>query len=365
MRRRTFMISLPALAVAGVGAPLVARANPDLSCGQAIITGFRGTRPSDPEVDLVRRLLEAGRIAGVILLKRNIRSPEQLTQLAACLKGSCVDVPPIIAIDQEGGAVSRLGRATGFADWKAAAELVAEEPTDSAILAYYGTRAGELAAAGINLNLGPVVDLNINPFNPIIGTLGRSYSRQEEVVIRFASLFVQAHRSARVKTCLKHFPGHGSAHSDSHLDLPDVSVTWTPAELTPFQRLVEHGLADAIMTAHLTHPTFSELPWMPASLSARTVQKIRDDLKFDGPIFTDDMQMGAISSLLDGPSSAAVAAVQAGNSFLIYSNYRRSDSIQTAEIATAAIREALTDGRLDAAKVAGQLDQARQFRATL
>lgn len=308
--------------------------------------------------------IASGQVAGVILLERNVRSPEQLSALTAALRAASPDLPPIISIDQEGGMIARLGPKNGFSSWASPAELARQNPSDTEILDYYRTRAGELAEAGINLNFGPVVDLNLNPTNPIIGGLGRSYGVTADAVLRFAEPFVRAHRAAGIATCLKHFPGHGSSTDDSHESLPDISQTWSSDELVPFRRMAEEGLADAIMMGHLMLPALTDDPWLPTSLSRRAVTSIREDIGLDGPVITDDMQMGAISALLD-PASAAIAAVNAGNSLQIYANFRRSHRIETVQVVGAALNVAADQGDIDVEQAAMQLSIMRAFRSRL
>lgn len=164
-------------------------------------------------MDRIRRYLEAGEIGGVILLKRNITSLEQILDLTKVFREASGPVPPIISIDQEGGSVARVGNWNGFRNWMSADGIARAGMSDYDVRGYYIERARELAMVGINVNFGPVVDLNVNPSNPIIGSLGRSYGSDTVDVVRFATQFVQAHRSVDVKTCIKHFPGHGSSSS--------------------------------------------------------------------------------------------------------------------------------------------------------
>lgn len=359
--RRQFLNS-----VAGIisAIPSISRSDTNTRVGGLIVTGFRGTEPSDPEVDQVRRYLEEGAIAGVILLKRNVVSPDQLRRLSAAIRGASPDVSPIISIDQEGGRVARLNSEQGFLHWISAEEMSLSGFNDEDIRGYYQERAAELAALGINLNFGPVVDLNVNPENPIIGALGRSYGITLTEVHRFASEFVKAHRNLGVMTCLKHFPGHGSSASDSHTSSVDVNGTWQPQEMEPFRAMIAAELADAIMTSHVLHKAYSDDRRTPVSLSARSTQEIRVDLGFAGPIFTDDMQMGAITAH-HNRSEAATAAVRAGANFLIYSNYKKADRIETAAIVGETLQASLSNGRLDPDKVQQQVDLASLFRALL
>jgi beta-N-acetylhexosaminidase len=362
--RRTFLAGHVALGIAGILSPSYARARSRSSSGQLLISGFRGTRRSDPEVDTVRRYIQQGEVAGVMLLRRNIRSPEQLEQLVSAFREAAPKLRPIISIDQEGGAVARVGAHNGFKNWGSAADIAQSGRSNDEIIEYYSVRARELSEVGVNLNFGPVVDLNLNPFNPIIGSKGRSYGSDVETVIRFAELFVRAHRSAGVKTCLKHFPGHGSSTEDSHKGTADVSRTWSAAEIAPFERLVRAGLADTIMNSHVLHRYLSDEPWVPTSLSKAAVDELRDGLKFVGPIITDDMQMNAVTDIFS-TSDAAIAAINSGNSLLIYSNYDRSQKISVVQDVAASISKALDDGHIAPASFEKKVELIKAFRSSL
>lgn len=362
--RRAFLAAPVAFGIISTSSLSFALRGSGFSPGQLLITGFRGTRPSDPEVDVVRGYIERGEVAGVMLLERNIQSPEQLDKLNSALLDSSSDVKPIISIDQEGGAVARVGAHNGFKRWQSAAALAQSGLSDSEVLEYYSIRASEMSEVGINLNFGPVVDLNVNPFNPIIGSKGRSYGSDVESVIRFAELFIRAHRLAAVKTCLKHFPGHGSSTQDSHMGTADVSQTWSAAEIAPFERLVGAGLADTMMNSHVLHRYLSDEPWIPTSLSKKSVEEMRDGLHFKGPIITDDMQMNAITDVLSA-IDAAVPAINAGNSLLIYSNYDRAYRVAVVRDVAISISKALDDGRIDQLLFEKKVELVRNFRSSL
>lgn len=357
VNRRVFLLATSAVAA---GARASGSTAPDM--GRMLITGFRGTKAGDPEVDEVRRMLRANQCAGVILLRRNCTSPEQLSHLTNALREAAGDLPPVISVDQEGGKVARLDGRNGFQDWRSAAEVASLGQSDSELLDYWSHRANELAAVGINVNFGPVVDLNVNPRSPIIGGIGRSFGADPVRVSHLAGLFVRAHRQAGVRTSLKHFPGHGSSVSDSHKATADVTATWAADELKPFRALVRAGLADSVMNAHLLHPDFSDAPGVPASLSLRSVDAIRKGLGFDGAIFTDDLQMAAVEYAMPF-DAAAVAAVFAGNTFIVYSNYRKADTIATVGHALVALQGNLP--LLDRGSLAKQIASADAFRARL
>lgn len=362
--RRSFLASTATWGLLSSGAKAFTRETASSDVGQLLITGFRGTTPSDAEVDKVRRFIADGYVAGVILLRRNIRSPEQLLRLTSSLQSASANHPAVIAVDQEGGEITRLGPQNGFMSWMSAAEMAGSGRNNEEIIRYYEDRANELASVGVNLNLGPVIDLNINPFNPIIGSKGRTYGRHVEDVLRFAELFIRAHRSNGVKTCLKHFPGHGSSVSDSHKGSADVSKTWHPEEIAPFERLVRVGLADTMMNAHVLHRYLSDAPWIPTSLSQKSVAEIREGLSFSGPIITDDMQMGAITDLMSA-ENASVPAVAAGNSMLIYSNYSNRYSIQFVAEVRQKLLSAIHDGTLHPQIITQNASSVREFRASL
>ncbi len=314
--------------------------------GPRLIVGFRGQDPIDDEVQSIARDIEAGRVAGVLLLKRNISSVDQLRGLCDFLTSAAPDLPPLICIDQEGGAVSRATPAGGFLGWSSAAALGAKFSNEVEAEVYYRPRAAQLTAAGVTLNFGPVVDLNINPANPIIGSLGRSYGADPDHVIAMARGFIAAHRGAGLRTCLKHFPGHGSANGDTHDGFVDIGASWREVELEPYRQLIAEGQAQAVMNAHLYHPAFSDAEGRPASLSRLCVQRLRGELGFGGVTFSDDMQMGAVTEHFD-EGAAAVLATAAGNDLLIYSNFERRDP-ELAGRLTAVLTEALVDGKFDA-----------------
>lgn len=160
---------------------------------------------------------------------------------------------------------------------------------------------------------------------------------------------------------LKHFPGHGSSTSDSHKDAADISGNWQEIEIAPFANMITSDLADTVMNEHLLHARFSDEPWIPASMSWGSVKAIRE-LGFRGAVIADDMQMAAVEDILP-PEEAALAAINAGNTFLIYSNDRKTDRIDTVE--QIALSLITNRDRMDPAAMADQIALARNFRSTL
>lgn len=364
IRRRSFLAAQIGIGLCFATNPAPLLSGNPYSPGQLLITGFRGTKISDPEVDIARRYIATNQVAGVMLLERNIRSPEQIGSLISSFLDVAPNEKPIISIDQEGGSVARVGTNNGFSSWQAPAALARSGRNNREILHYYTVRARELSEVGVNLNFGPVVDLNVNPFNPIVGLLGRSFSDDVSVVVRFAELFIRAHRAVGVKTTLKHFPGHGSSTGDSHSGTADVSGTWSAAEIAPFERLAKAGLADTLMSAHVLHRYLSDEPWIPTSLSRSSVEEIRDGLEFSGPIVADDMQMKAITDIISA-RDAAVRAIAVGNSLLIYSNFDNAYRIDAVQEAVLSISRALDEGRIDPIVFKRSLELVKTFRSSL
>ncbi len=267
-------------------------------------------------------MIGAGRIGGVILFADNVRSPAQLRTLTAAFAQAGGAAPPFIAIDQEGGSIQRLPRQKGFHPLPSARRM-AKKPLCEAYALYLQT-ATELASLNINVNFGPVVDLDINPDNPAIGRKGRSYDRDPETVVAYAEEFIDAHTAAGVLTAAKHFPGHGSAVRDPHLNVVDIRDTWLPEELTPFAELIADHVIPMIMVGHLIHPRFSDGD-RPTSLSRRAItEELRGALGFDGLVVTDDLGMDAIARRFS-PEEAAEMAIRAGADILIFANQPAED----------------------------------------
>jgi beta-N-acetylhexosaminidase len=308
--------------------------------GQMILIGFPGTRPEQDSTARVISLIHEGRIGGVVLYDYNIVSPRQVRALNTALGKAGGWLPPFICVDQEGGWIQRLTRAKGFVGLPAAARM----PSVSLDKAYeLDMRAAhELADAGFNVNFGPVVDLNTNPANPVIGRLGRSFGADPDMVIEYASEFIKAHRQSGVLTVAKHFPGHGSARTDPHYRVVDISSTWSQIELIPYETLIAGDSVDMVMVGHLIEPDFSDAGNTPASLSRRAISdQLRGKLHFHGLIVTDDLNMGAIRSRYS-IEQAAVMAVAAGADLLIVNDTDPG----IADRVSAAISKAVADGKI-------------------
>jgi len=329
-------------------APVPADVSLDVKIGQMIMVGFRGLDVKDSS-PVIRDIVER-HIGGVILYDydvptntpiRNIESPEQLKQLTAKLQAAS-DIPLLIAIDQEGGKVSRLKQSAGFAPTVSAQNLGSMNDL-SLTYKHAAQIAKTLAELGINLNLAPVVDLNVNPDNPIIGRLGRSFSADAEIVTAHAVEFIKAHHEHGVLCALKHFPGHGSSTGDSHLGLTDITDTWSSKELIPYERLMAQDLADVIMTAHVYHGSLD--PNFPATLSQPILgDLLRDQLFYDGVIISDCMQMQAITDHY-GFETALQTAIDAGVDIILISNNSVFEE-DAASRAIAIIKSLIKEGKI-------------------
>ncbi len=282
---------------------------------------------------------------------RNITSPTQLTALTDDLRSAGLKGPLgaglIISVDQEGGAVARLNPADGYPATESEAKLGATNDightTDAATL-----MAITLAGAGIDLNLAPVVDLNVNPANPAIGALGRSYSADPAIVTAQATAMIDAHHAAGVKCAIKHFPGEGSATGNTDFGVVDVSATWTQNELKPFRDLVAVGIPDVVMVGHIVNHQLDKE--RPASLSKPTVTALlRDDLGWTGPIISDDLQATAITARF-GADEAIALALEAGVDLLLFANQQVYDG-EIVGHAIATIEALVASGRISEARL--------------
>jgi len=307
----------------GTGLASASETTLEQKIAQMLLVGFRGTS-LDESNDIVRDL-RAYRIGGVILFDRdavlnsygrNIVSPAQLKSLTASLRALSA-TPLFIAVDQEGGNVCRLKESQGFPPTVTAQYL--GTLNNAKITRMHADRiSATLAANGLNMNFAPVADLNVNPSSPAIGALERSFSANPDIVTTCAQIFIESHDRNRVATCLKHFPGHGSATHDSHLGFADVTDTWSEIELEPYRRLVSAGKCRMIMSAHVFNRKID--PNLPATLSRPFITGIlRERLAFGGVVVSDDLQMQGLTQLFDY-RTIVEKSILAGVDILLVSN---------------------------------------------
>ncbi len=318
----------------------------NLPLGQLFMLGFRGEALQAGH--WLERALRQGGLGGVILFDRNvdgstqnISAPAQLRLLTAALRDAAGG-ELLIAVDQEGGKVCRLKAAAGFASHPAALDLGRQGLEASAEAAH--ACAAMLKESGINFNFAPVVDLDCDPPSPIIGGYGRSFGADAETVCQHATVWIKAHHGQGLVCCLKHFPGHGSARSDTHHGFVDASASWQPEELAPYRRLIRAGFQDAVMSAHLVLRQLDK-DGLPATLSQPILTGLlRQELGFQGVICTDDLQMGAIRQRWSY-KEAVQRAVLAGADMLVIGN-NLAGQPEALEQGVAAIEELLREGRM-------------------
>jgi beta-N-acetylhexosaminidase len=311
--------------------------------GQMILVGFEGDTPGHDGVRTVGRQVAEGRIGGVMYLRRNARDERSVKAINRMLAAASPDRPPFIAIDQEGGAVERLTRRTGFPEIPSARAVAMTRDADGAHQ-LYASLAADLRGWGFNLNLGPVADIDVNPANPIIGTLGRSFSADAGTVAAYGDAFVRAHRANGVMTAVKHFPGHGSSLADSHETLPDVTDTWSETELRPFRDLIAGGGADMVMIGHIYNERLQNGAKEPASLSRDIIEGLlRRKLGYSGVVISDDLQMAAIEEN-HSLRETVVRAVEAGTDILLFSNSAKPEPDLPKRVAAILLHEAGRNG---------------------
>lgn len=357
LHRRDFLSSSLGLA-GGILAGYSSRADPtatkvasnptlDEMIGRMVILGFWGSNPTAPGVQAVADWLKRGLIGGVIFFEDNLPSPSSAEQLTKLFRAAAKPATPFLCVDQEGGVVSRLRADRGFEPLPEALSITTTTPRNASL--YYDRTANELHRLGFNANLGPVVDLNLNPKSRIIEGLGRSFGSDPATVVEFAKSFIESHHKNGIITAIKHFPGHGSTSLDSHQSLPDISDVWQKQELQPFAELIHAGMVDMVIVGHLVHRDLTGAG-QPATLSSRAITGLlRGELGYSGVIVSDDMQMGAIRDRFS-PEESIVLGVQAGIDLFIYSNREHADP-KMPDRFVSVVRTAIKTGQLSSQRI--------------
>ncbi len=309
--------------------------------GQLLFVGFGGTEVN-PHIEF---WVKQRHVGGVALFSRNI---VDLKQTASFTRGihALTDgrVPLFVALDQEGGNVVRVK--DGAMTLPGNMALGATRSTTLAYIAGQGL-AVDLKLLGFNMNLAPVLDVNSNPKNPVIGV--RSYGEKPELVADLGAWYVRGQQEMGVVAVAKHFPGHGDTHTDSHFDMPAISADLkrlNELELAPFKRAMDVGL-DAVMTAHIALPRVAEEANLPATLSRNILTKVlREQMGFDGIVITDGLEMDGIVERY-GSGRAAVIAVNAGADMpLVLWQMKKKDEVYDTLIAAVRSGE-ISQARLD------------------
>jgi beta-N-acetylhexosaminidase len=297
-------------------------------------------------------LIATTRLGGVILFRRNVKDPAQILSLTRSLQRAAPRAPLFIAVDQEGGRVTRLP--PPFTQFPAAA-ILGRRNGVSLTYAIGEAMGRELAAVGINMNMAPVLDVNTNPDNPIIGD--RAFGDRPMVVEEHGLALMVGLQDRRVIACAKHFPGHGATSADSHLELPTVSASLRQLErihLRPFEHAVANRLA-AVMTAHVRYPALDQRA--PATLSKKILTNLlRNAMGFDGVVITDALEMKAIANQY-GPADAALKAFQAGADVLLF-----CEDMDAPADAVDALEAAVHRGRLSEARIDQSLNRILRLK---
>ena len=355
--RRKFL----SLAIAsGVAGPAVLRASRveaaevGKMAGKLLVVGYPGSGTSDRSTKALANHIATGRAGGALFLRHNVKSGEQSRAMAKTFIAA--NRQSLIAIDQEGGKVQRLGKKHGFmpiptAQWMAQNKSVADAKK------IYAKAGRELKAAGFNMNMAPSVDIH-DPKNPVIGKYGRSFSTDVERIAAYAGAFVDGFAAAGVACSLKHFPGHGSSRGDSHDGFVDITNTWNKSELVPFQKL--GSKSPMIMGGHLFHPEFSNGK-SPVTFSQKAlITKLRKGLGYQGVILTDDLDMGAIRKSFQ-LKEAIILSLAAGNDLLLLSNSLNYDEDLPAN-AVRWIVNAVKEGRISQAGLTASFNRVMRVR---
>ncbi|HTK12143.1 MAG TPA: beta-N-acetylhexosaminidase [Ktedonobacteraceae bacterium] len=310
----------------------------DEQIGQLLMVGLPGTTLNAEIIELIQHY----HVGNIILFKRNIQDVEQVRELTQSLQQIAREAgqrfPMLISVDQENGMIRRFGEQATIFPGNMALGAIGSEQLTYEIAEATGR---ELQAMGINMNLSPVVDVNNNPANPVIGV--RSFGENPAEVARLASALVRGYHAAGVITNLKHFPGHGDTATDSHLALPVIPFgleRLEQLELIPFKQAIAAG-ADSVMIAHLFLPQLMKELDLPSTVSPEIVRDLlRTKLDFQGMILTDCLEMNAVSETI-GTAQGALLALKAGNDLLLVSHRydRQRDSVEL-------LRRSVEDGSL-------------------
>ncbi|MDD5569160.1 MAG: beta-N-acetylhexosaminidase [Candidatus Pacebacteria bacterium] len=348
------LIAIPLFILANIAKEQMADYELKQKIGQMLIIGFRGTEIGPNSY--ISKTMQKLNIGGVILfdkdspsngtIQRNIVNYSQVKNLVADIKKYSPS-PLFVAIDAEGGYVNRLKEKYGFVNIPSAKQMgkasTAQTKKQAQIL------GKELAELGFNLDFAPVVDVDVNPANPVIGYLERSFSTDPEKVAANASAFIDGLHENNIITAIKHFPGHGSSTADSHLGMVDVTQTYKPEELIPYERLISLGYSDIVMTAHIMNTNID--PDYPATLSPLFINNIlREELGFQGVVISDDIQMGAIMDNY-GFADAIVKAINAGCDMIGISNNIKEYDERAPYTAVDAIFNAVKNGQISQNRV--------------
>jgi len=311
--------------------------------GQMIMLGLPGSSPDTASA--FYKDIKNGKVGGISIYEAHLTATNTAENLSAMINAyqAAAPIPLFTAITQEGGIVNRLKTKYGFPPMPSAEYLGKLDNIDST--KYYADNiAFTLSRLGINVNFAPVVDVYM-PTNPVLGARERTFSKDPDKIISHATRVILSHNYFKVNTVLKHFPGHGSSTEDSHLGVTDVSKTWKKEELQPYRTLIKKGLVRAVMTAHIVNENLDG-DKLPATLSKKIITDLlRKKLKFNGVVFSDDMQMKAISNEY-GLKESIERAINAGVDVLLFSGNINNKEPVTASDIVDIILQLLKEGKI-------------------
>lgn len=356
---RRNILKLPVLAAA----PYIARAENAVdpsALASMLMVGFHGQNANANGAQTLAKHIATNRVGGVCFLGHNTKSKAGIESLTNLFIRAAKHTIPLLAVDQEGGAVQRLNPRSGYVSYPRA-QTVAKKHNPVEAAGLYRKLALEMKHAGFNLNLAPVVDLGVEPANPVVFKWGRTYGADSEVVAKYAGAFVRAHRDVNMLTALKHFPGHGSTVVDSHAKPVDLTSTWHRSELTPFEILTANDAVDIVMSGHLIHHELTGS--LPATLSPLAIKLLRDEIGFRGVAMTDDLDMKAIRSSYS-LMQAIVYAIRAGYDLILVSNSLEPDNMLPQKI-FAAVKDAVRDGTISADSISESAERIKNLKAPL
>lgn len=350
------------LLTCSLGAQAQVRDSLDIKIGQMILIGF-----PKAEVDsVVLREVRAGKAGTLILFEKNV--PKSATAFNALKKiiwtyQKAAPIPLLISIDQEGGNVNRLKEKYGFPRSITASAMGKAKTLDS-VRFYAESIASNLAGLGINVNFAPVVDVAVNPNNPVIAKSGRSFSANPDSVTLLAREYIRPHRKFGVLTVLKHFPGHGSSQEDTHYGVADVTRFWRAYELNPYRSLIQSGDVDAVMSAHIVNRNLDKNGY-PGTLSSFVIDSLlRKTLGYQGVVFSDDMDMQAISKQY-GLEQAIKMAISAGIDILCFAHNLPASEGRAVDRVHAVIRKAVDTGEIPVTRIDQSYRRVMALKARL
>ncbi len=331
---------------------ILSRMSLDEKIGQMIVAGVNGTQDGEHTKDLIQQ----HKVGGFIFFSDNLSGPQQTVRFLNKMKSDNANnpLPLLLSVDQEGGKVTRLpGGLVNFPTNKRIGTL-----NDPKVSYEIGTILGkEVKEYGFNLDFAPVLDINSNPNNPVIGN--RSFGNNAEIVSKLGIETMKGIQSQGIISSIKHFPGHGDTSVDSHLKLPIVNKSLqelNSLELIPFKRAINNG-ADLIMVAHILLPKIDDT--YPSSLSKNVITDLlRKKLDYNGAVITDDMTMGAITNNY-GIGQASVQAIKAGSDLILIAH-----DYNKALAAIDALKAAVQNGDISEARINASVSRIIQLKQT-